>query len=270
MPAWTRRPPGGSRSLRPVGSWAGLVLLGRGLVDYRSTIRVGDTSTSTISGLAAGEARISGVIEVAEMTLVSLLQSAPCVYYRSTIAPGGEIVAGRVRLHRGARDRLPGSGRDGQHPGLPARRARRCPDPPRRGDRGDGRRAAGARDPHRQLDPVGRCRSRDRDRRAPPRARRGDRLSARRPPRRGAATALPGAPPRARRPGHPGGTGATLLRPGRPDRLRLRHRGGPARGGSRDRGRPRRPRVRRARSTLDPADGLGQRRGSPASGSAGR
>lgn len=73
------------------GVVAGLVLLGRGLVDYRSTIRVGDTSTSTISGLAAGEARISGVIEVAEMTLVSLLQSAPCVYYRSTIAPGGEI-----------------------------------------------------------------------------------------------------------------------------------------------------------------------------------
>lgn len=73
------------------GVGAGLFLLGRGLMDYRSTIRVGDTSTSTISSLAAGEARISGVIEVAEMTLVSLLQSAACVYYRSTIGPGGEI-----------------------------------------------------------------------------------------------------------------------------------------------------------------------------------
>lgn len=73
------------------GVAAGLVLLARGLIDYRSTIRVGDTSTSTISGLAAGEARISGVIEAAELTLVSLLQSAPCVFYRATIGPGGEI-----------------------------------------------------------------------------------------------------------------------------------------------------------------------------------
>lgn len=77
--------------LSAAGVAAGLFLLGRGLVDYRSTIRLGDTSTSTITGLAAGEVRISGVIEVAEMTLVSLLQSAPCVYYRSTIGPGGEI-----------------------------------------------------------------------------------------------------------------------------------------------------------------------------------
>jgi hypothetical protein len=73
------------------GVVAGLFVLGRGLIDYRSTIRVGDTSTSTITGLAAGEARISGVIEVAEMTLVSLLQSAACVYYRSTIGPGGDV-----------------------------------------------------------------------------------------------------------------------------------------------------------------------------------
>ena len=73
------------------GVVAGLALLGRGLVEYRSSIRVGDTSTSTISSLAAGEVRVSGVIEVAELTLVSLLQSAPCVYYRATIGPGGEI-----------------------------------------------------------------------------------------------------------------------------------------------------------------------------------
>jgi hypothetical protein len=73
------------------GVVAGLTLLGRGLIAYRSTVRVGDTSTSTVSSMAAGEARISGVIEVAEMTLVSLLQSAPCVYYRATIGPGGEI-----------------------------------------------------------------------------------------------------------------------------------------------------------------------------------
>jgi hypothetical protein len=73
------------------GVIAGLTLLVRGLGEYRSSVRVGDTSTSTISSLAAGEVRISGIIEPAEMTLVSLLQSAPCVYYRATIGRGGEV-----------------------------------------------------------------------------------------------------------------------------------------------------------------------------------
>ncbi len=73
------------------GVVAGLTLLVRGLRDYRSTVRVGDTSTSTVSSLAAGEVRISGVIEPAEMTLVSLLQGAPCVYYRATVGRGGEV-----------------------------------------------------------------------------------------------------------------------------------------------------------------------------------
>lgn len=73
------------------GVVVGLGTLARGLIDYQSAVRVGDTSTSTISSLAAGEVRISGVVEAAEMTLVSLLQSAPCVYYRSTIGQGGEI-----------------------------------------------------------------------------------------------------------------------------------------------------------------------------------
>ena len=73
------------------GIIAGLWLLARGLMDYRATVRVGDTSTSTISSLAAGEVRISGVVEPAEMTLVSLLQSVPCVYYRATIGRDGEV-----------------------------------------------------------------------------------------------------------------------------------------------------------------------------------
>ena len=73
------------------GVLAGLALLARGLIDYRSAVRVADTSTSTISALAAGEVRVSGIVEAAEMTVVSLLQSAPCVYYRSTIGQGGEI-----------------------------------------------------------------------------------------------------------------------------------------------------------------------------------
>jgi hypothetical protein len=73
------------------GVIAGLSLLARGLVEYRSSIRVGDTSTSPISSLAAGEVRISGVVEAGELTLVSLLQSAPCVYYRSAVGAAGEV-----------------------------------------------------------------------------------------------------------------------------------------------------------------------------------
>lgn len=88
-----------------IGSWitilsgagmiAGLGLFVRGLRDYRAAVRVGDTATSTISSLAAGEVRIGGVVEAAELTLVSLLQSTPCVYYRSTI--GGTDNAGQSR-----------------------------------------------------------------------------------------------------------------------------------------------------------------------------
>jgi hypothetical protein len=75
------------------GIVAGLALLARGLIDYRSNVRVGDTSTSKISSLAAGEVRVNGIVEAAEITLVSLLQSVPCVYYRATIGQPGEIEA---------------------------------------------------------------------------------------------------------------------------------------------------------------------------------
>jgi hypothetical protein len=71
--------------LAGVGIAAGLWLLVRGMGDYRMAARIGDTSTSTIASLAAGEVRISGTIEAAELTLVSPLQSAPCVYYRAVI-----------------------------------------------------------------------------------------------------------------------------------------------------------------------------------------
>ena len=73
-----------------VGVVIGLSLLARGLGAYRSVVHVGDISTSAIASLAVGEVRISGVVEPAEMTLVSLLQSVPCVYYRSTIGNGGD------------------------------------------------------------------------------------------------------------------------------------------------------------------------------------
>ncbi len=77
--------------LAGAGGITGLSLLVQGLREYRASVRVGDTSTSRIGSLAAGEVRISGVVESAEMTLVSLLQSASCVYYRAVIGRGGEI-----------------------------------------------------------------------------------------------------------------------------------------------------------------------------------
>ena len=63
----------------------GLWLLVRGFVAYRDEARVGDVATSRIASLAAGEVRLSGIVEAAEMTLVSPLQSVPCVYYRARI-----------------------------------------------------------------------------------------------------------------------------------------------------------------------------------------
>jgi hypothetical protein len=76
--------------LAAFGVVAGLFLLARGFSGYRSVVRFGDISTSTIESLAVGEVRISGVVEPAEMTLVSLLQSKPCVYYRATVGNGGD------------------------------------------------------------------------------------------------------------------------------------------------------------------------------------
>ncbi|HEX6868128.1 MAG TPA: hypothetical protein VF119_04950 [Candidatus Limnocylindrales bacterium] len=73
-----------------LGVAAGLFLLARGLAGHRSLVRVGDLSSSTIGSLAAGEVRVSGIIEAAEVTLVSLLQSAPCVYYRATVGHEGD------------------------------------------------------------------------------------------------------------------------------------------------------------------------------------
>ena len=65
--------------LAGLGVVAGLALLARGLAGYRSVLRVGDVSTSAIESIAPGEVRISGKIEPANA---------------------------RLRLHRGARNRL--------------------------------------------------------------------------------------------------------------------------------------------------------------------
>lgn len=72
-------------ALLTAGIVTGLWLLARGMGGYRTATRIGDTGTSRIATLAAGEVRVSGRIEAAEVTLLSPLQSVPCVYYRSMI-----------------------------------------------------------------------------------------------------------------------------------------------------------------------------------------
>lgn len=68
-----------------VGIVAGLGLLWRGFGARLIATKIADTGTSTVASMAAGEVRLSGTIEPAEVTLVSLLQSATCVYYHSRI-----------------------------------------------------------------------------------------------------------------------------------------------------------------------------------------
>lgn len=67
------------------GVAGGLFLLVRGFGAYRMASRIGDTSASRIASAAVGEVLVSGIVEPAETTLVSPLQSAPCIFYRSTI-----------------------------------------------------------------------------------------------------------------------------------------------------------------------------------------
>ena len=76
--------------LAALGVVGGIVLLFRGFGGYRSAIRVGDTSTSRISSLAAGEVRLTGTVEPAEVTLTSPLQDRECVWYRSRVDAGEE------------------------------------------------------------------------------------------------------------------------------------------------------------------------------------
>jgi hypothetical protein len=78
-------------ALSLAGVLAGLWLLARGLAGYRTATSLGDTATSPVATMAAGEVRIAGTIEPAEVILVSPLQSRPCVYYRSSIRTDDEV-----------------------------------------------------------------------------------------------------------------------------------------------------------------------------------
>jgi hypothetical protein len=68
-----------------LGIAVGVWLLVRGFGGYRTAGRIGDLSTSSIGSIALGEVRVSGVVEAAELELVSPIQSSSCVYYRSRI-----------------------------------------------------------------------------------------------------------------------------------------------------------------------------------------
>ena len=84
-----------------LGIAGGLVLLRRGLAGYRSGAWIGDTATSRVSSLAAGEVRVTGTIEPAEVTLVSPLQSRTCVWYRSSIHDSGDDAPDEFEEERG-------------------------------------------------------------------------------------------------------------------------------------------------------------------------
>ena len=68
-----------------VGVGTGLALLWRGFGSYRTATRIGDTGSSRIGSLAAGEVRVSGVVEPAELTVISPLQSVTSVWYRAKV-----------------------------------------------------------------------------------------------------------------------------------------------------------------------------------------
>jgi hypothetical protein len=88
------------------GLIAGLVLLARGIPGYRAAIRIGDTAASRISSLAVGEALVTGTVEPAELTLVSALQSAPCIFYRSRIQTDDDSISTSFREERAVGFRL--------------------------------------------------------------------------------------------------------------------------------------------------------------------
>ena len=74
---------------------------------YRTATRIGDT-VDVDDRLAWPPARSAsaGVIEPAELTLVSPLQSQPCVYYRASV--GGERRRPRPRRRRSDEERAVG------------------------------------------------------------------------------------------------------------------------------------------------------------------
>lgn len=72
------------------GLVGGIALFVRGLVAYRRDRLISSVATSTLDAIAAGEVRVTGVVEPIDQTLISPLQSKPCVWYRSRIETTGD------------------------------------------------------------------------------------------------------------------------------------------------------------------------------------
>src|SRR5687767_3036377 len=68
----------------------GIVLFVRGLQAYRHDRSVSAVATSGLDGIAGGEVRVSGIVEVADQALVSPLQSKTCVWFRARVDSGGD------------------------------------------------------------------------------------------------------------------------------------------------------------------------------------
>jgi hypothetical protein len=77
-------------TLAAAGVVGGLLLLVRGFSGYREAGRITGTSVSRIASLAVGEVLVSGIAEAVELTLISPLQSVPCLYYRARITEASD------------------------------------------------------------------------------------------------------------------------------------------------------------------------------------
>lgn len=72
------------------GFIGGVALFLRGLVAYRRDRLISSVATSSLDGIAAGEVRITGIVQAIDQHLISPLQSKPCVWYRARIDERGE------------------------------------------------------------------------------------------------------------------------------------------------------------------------------------
>jgi hypothetical protein len=77
-------------ALAVIGLVGGIFLFGRGLVAYRRDRLITAVATSSLDGLAAGEVRVTGVVQALDQQLTSPLQSRPCVWYRARIETTGD------------------------------------------------------------------------------------------------------------------------------------------------------------------------------------
>jgi hypothetical protein len=73
-----------------VGVIGGVIAFLHGLGAYRREAIVASIATSSVDGLAAGEVRLSGTVQALGVTLVSALQSAPCVWYHARVVDGNQ------------------------------------------------------------------------------------------------------------------------------------------------------------------------------------